>query len=1055
MSRLQKQSLLVALGVSLVLTSVLLLLQQQRPPVSHRATLVEALGAIRLSSGRIVGLRYAPHLASPGSVELASSRRHKLARLAVSLTRTSDPSSLMDLALIKLVAGRTAQSRELATRAVQLSSHDPRALSDLAAIYLADPKSQPQSLDLVRALASADQALRLMPALPEALFNRALACERLFLETCAHRDWLAISRNAHDSGWREEAFRHLSQPVSPAPARTITEALDRAARENSGHLGELVRSDRATARKFVEDGLLGVWASEASSNNSLAAGKTIDAARRIAQALSAATSDPFLRDTVAVLASASPDSAQSHHLQEGHSAFAHGRAAYGSGDYRLATTTLALAVRELGAGRSPFTLRARFWLACAEHYRGQRRSALENLNMLQSQARHAGYRALLGDILWMQGLVSLEEADLGRALHFYHGALSVFSELPELASQAGVENLIAEALDYTGEQDSAWRYRLSALAHGKDTGDLLRRYQLEAIAAGAAFAQGYPGVSLYFQGEAVDAAERLGNPVALAHALVARSRYESHMEIPAGALTDAQRARKVSALIGSKEARDRVLAAAMEAQAEMLPAAQRVALLSDALELSKSSGGDNRSLTLLQARARTFRTLGRPLLAAHDLERGIELIEAWRSSTMDLDQRIAFLQKTREVFDELVTLESEQLHDSTAALSFLEQERARTLADGLESRLGGPATSSRGRRATSTRRLEEVASSLPQDTTLVVCTIIERRILIWAIDRRGLRLAFGEDVTPQLDHAIEILRQGPHSTAQNQDFATASAQVYGALISPFRDLTVPGGNLVFDVDDRLQSLPFSALRDPRSGRYLVQDYAISVTPAAGILVDAQRAAASLPLGRRAQLLAVGDPAFDRSRVPALGALPEARREAEAISSLYPRADCLVGAAATPEAFLRAATHATVIHFAGHALADHVVPANSRLILAPGADPSAGGVLYAGDVAALRLVRTRLVFLSACESAAGTSRGPEGIESMARAFLAAGVPGVVGGLWAVDDQASKDLLILFHRRLLAGESPARALRYAQVATLNGCKPSCADLFAWAAYQLTGI
>lgn len=619
---------------------------------------------------------------------------------------------------------------------------------------------------------------------------------------------------------------------------------------------------------------------------------------------------------------------------------------------------------------------------------------------------------------------------------------------------AGVENLIAEALDHTGELDKAWRYRLAALAHGKDTGDLLRRYQLEAIAAGAAFAQGYSGASLYFQEEAVSAAERLGNPVALAHALVARSRYEVHTELRAGAMADAQRARQVSTLIRSKEARDRALSAALEAQAETMPAAQRIDLLTAALELSQSSRGDSHSLGLLQARARTFRTLGRPQLAARDLEQGIELIETWRSGTMDLDQRITYLRMTREVFEELVTIELTELRDSLTALSFLEQERARALADKLESRLGGPSVNSSLRRAASNGRLDQLAVSLPQATTLVVCAMIERRLMIWVIDRQGLRLSLAEDVTPRLDRAIEILRQGPRSAAESHEFVVASTQVYGALISPILHLAAPSGTLVFDVDDRLQGLPFAALRDPLSGRYLVEDYAISVTPSAGIFVDSQREAASLRLDREARLLAVGDPAFDHDRFPALAILPEARREAEAIASLYAKADCLVGDAATPQAFLRAADRAAVIHFAGHALADRLVPANSRLILAPGASSSAGGVLRAGEVAKLRLGRTRLVVLSACESAGGASRGPEGIESMARAFLAAGVPGVVGGLWAVDDQYSRELLLLFHRRILAGDTPARALRFAQVALLNSCKPACADLFPWAAYQLNG-
>jgi len=98
-------------------------------------------------------------------------------------------------------------------------------------------------------------------------------------------------------------------------------------------------------------------------------------------------------------------------------------------------------------------------------------------------------------------------------------------------------------------------------------------------------------------------------------------------------------------------------------------------------------------------------------------------------------------------------------------------------------------------------------------------------------------------------------------------------------------------------------------------------------------------------------------------------------------------------------------------------------------------PAAGlersdGILTAYEVAALPLAATRLVVLSACETANGDIRNAEGVYGLQRAFKLAGADQLLLSLWQVDDESTARLMQHFYRFLLAGRPPAEALRLAQ-------------------------
>jgi CHAT domain-containing protein len=125
------------------------------------------------------------------------------------------------------------------------------------------------------------------------------------------------------------------------------------------------------------------------------------------------------------------------------------------------------------------------------------------------------------------------------------------------------------------------------------------------------------------------------------------------------------------------------------------------------------------------------------------------------------------------------------------------------------------------------------------------------------------------------------------------------------------------------------------------------------------------------------------------------------------------------------------------------------PRRSSLVLRPDG-PGESGALSAGDVAGLDLRGTELAVLSVCSGVAGGASGRESVSGLAAGFLAAGVRTVIASLWDASDKSTYELMIEFHSRFRAGESPAQALRSVQLAALHRGAP----LAEWAGFTVFG-
>jgi CHAT domain-containing protein len=110
-------------------------------------------------------------------------------------------------------------------------------------------------------------------------------------------------------------------------------------------------------------------------------------------------------------------------------------------------------------------------------------------------------------------------------------------------------------------------------------------------------------------------------------------------------------------------------------------------------------------------------------------------------------------------------------------------------------------------------------------------------------------------------------------------------------------------------------------------------------------------------------------------------------------------------------------------------------------------------LHSSELVEIKLSRAKLVILSACETAFERFNKSEGAIGAARSFLAMGAPLVAAGNWKIDSEASKDLMILFHRnRREKSFSSAESLRQAQIEMLRRTENN--QPYFWAAFDISG-
>lgn len=182
-------------------------------------------------------------------------------------------------------------------------------------------------------------------------------------------------------------------------------------------------------------------------------------------------------------------------------------------------------------------------------------------------------------------------------------------------------------------------------------------------------------------------------------------------------------------------------------------------------------------------------------------------------------------------------------------------------------------------------------------------------------------------------------------------------------------------------------------------------------------------------------------------------LPAAQEEVDLLSRLYPSGTFWTGTEGNEAAFKAIAGDYDVLHLAVHGILNTQEPMLSCLAFTEDRDSLDDNFWYAYEISEQPL-RAKLVVLSACETGYGKFEQGEGVQSLARSFMYAGVPSTVVSLWQVNDYATSKIMGLFYQQLKAGQPTAQALTLAKRQYLNEMPDVICHPGFWAAFVAIG-
>ncbi|MEP7300759.1 MAG: CHAT domain-containing protein [Caldimonas sp.] len=346
-----------------------------------------------------------------------------------------------------------------------------------------------------------------------------------------------------------------------------------------------------------------------------------------------------------------------------------------------------------------------------------------------------------------------------------------------------------------------------------------------------------------------------------------------------------------------------------------------------------------------------------------------------------------------------------------------------------------------------------------------------------------------------IDGGRVVLGALPPSSAARRASADDVGRLLAALLlDPVRERIDGARRLVIAPDPALALLPFDAL--PWLGRPLVEHADIAHVQSFGVLSLLAARKSALRGGAPRHALVVGDPdyllpstaslaAASAVQVPTQGQaptptqeqahavrgarggggawlawprLPGSRREAQAVAKLFPRADVLLDAAASEASISRLAANGglkrfDVMHFATHGFVSPRQPLASALVLAtPRGGEGDDGYLTAAEMSRYGFA-SRLIVLSACDTATGDAVEGEGLLGFPYVLLASGNASTMLTLWPIDDAASAVLMPAVLAGVRAGFAPSRALAQAQRAWIR--RHGAASARAWAGVLVYGL
>jgi CHAT domain-containing protein/cytochrome c-type biogenesis protein CcmH/NrfG len=1062
-------AVLVALGIGAARLATYL---NPQPPTR---LLAEAYSQERTLELRFPNAQYAPLRQERGAATSTLNRPAVLLKAGAAIQEglakhPDDPVWLDAKARFDLLDRNYEEAIRSLNRALEARPDSPTLLADLAIAYFERAERENRPLDYGNAIELLGKALARGPDDPVALFNRALAYERMFMVEQAIEDWQHYLRVDPRGGWAAEAERHLKD-------------LEEKKKSHAPGAGVLL-TDPAGFVPFAE-GRRRVSRASATQEIDSRIEDYLDVA--IKQWLPAAYPvGPGERSSLTNARSALRILATIAKRRHGDQWLTDMLAARPSPEFAEAVGALGGAVTADQAGDPDAAQgeakQAEHRFTEAGDQAGELRSELEEVYALQRMAAgdrcEAAARRLSGRLggrgyVWMEGQLLLEESicsdivgDLGEALTKAGRALD-FSQ----ATRYGTLYLRSLGMAATmntdvGNSVAAWSLNQNGLReYWSGEYPFMRAYQFYSDLVSTAEELGRWQLALALNREAVKMIVMTSNRSGEA---VARYRLATAASL-AGATGEAVeeflRAEQLFAGLPQNQVTRTYRA---EAEISLARLESQEGRGSDALARLERLRPDLREASDYLMPLDFYSTLGRAHLQRREYDQAKKALQSAARiietaiKVPSADDRLAWSQEVGGVYRDLVEIGTRAHDNSLGALEIWEWYRglplwlAKAPAGGSRSPDVPAADFARLDAGPPLPAMDQVQRALPSldRETVVSYAQLSQGIAIWVFDNRGVR----SEWVPVSGQALErLVRRFAAECADPSSDLTVlhqeGRQLYQWLIAPIERRLEGRRTMVIEPDGAIASVPMQTLEDS-AGRYLGSRFTMVSSPG---IAYWRRLRCDTPLKESERALVVGAPAISRAIARYFPPLPDAAREARAVTSRFRGVKELTGEQATIEAVRQELSTAVVFHFAGHAFAS---ASRSGLLLAPSAAHQGEGaeILGGRDVTPAVVPQLKLAVLSACSTGSGDQESFVDPESLVRRFLLAGVPHVVASRWNVDSATAAEFMDAFYSRLLAGSSVPGALQAAGEKIRSN--PVTSRPYYWAVFSsfgagLTGI
>jgi CHAT domain-containing protein len=1031
---------------------------------------------------RISDLNYAPYVArrGPGSerVDQKELRRAELI-LDSARDRNSTPAVYHALGKVYLARKQFDDAIKEFEEALKGDPNNPQLYSDLGAAWLekgaVDREKEPGKgmEELGRSQDKLSRALELNPNALEAYFNRALCREFLTLYPQAEEDWREYLRRDPKSPWSEEARRHLKllEEQKAKTSRDKQQLIQDFLAAYEGHNDDaawaaLSRSRARTGNAIVQfliDDLLVSVRERRTSEIELKfarlsfAGKVEDEK----------VSDRFTADLASFYLTA--NDRQRSEASRAHEIMKRGIEHYDKAEWQTGIEFFTQAREVLShSANSIEALFAEAWIGYCYLRIPDREKASELFQRLAQAFERRKYKSLFAQSLMAQADILSNENEYSKVLEKANVSLVLSERLEDYANVVRSLNAVMSTQltfgNYRESLDATHRALKLAESLPPDPRIIWPIYHEAAMSF---YLLGMPMTALEFEKRSLRIATDAG---LLLHAsrsydrlavLCARMRkYEDAIKYSEQARVEAQ---KVSDWKGRTNMQAHAARVLGDSYTEFGDPKRAIAFYDEALELyGKLKVDDIYRYRTHKGKLRALMALNDNAAAEPELESMLYWFEKNRDKIAEESYRNKFFDTDQSTYDIAVDFAFTRKGDAEKAFDYAETSRARSLLD-LITR-GARVNQDQDRpvlkltTGTSPLTLSQIQSQLPAQTQLLQYAVLDDRLIAWVITRDNLRSAQTPITRAELDRKVANYLDALIQRSNTNVSASGGAKdLYATLISPIESYLRRDLEIAIVPADNLNFVPFASLVSPSSGRYLIEDYTLSIAPSATVFIRASEQASRKANITSERLLVVGNPSFDHVRFPNLPDLPAATREAESIASSY-GTNALINDDATRDRVKQGLADREVAHFATHAISDEQSPLLSKLLLAGGRSEShhaTPGYLQASEIYELNLPRTRLVVLSACQTGIERAYRGEGAIGLARPFLAAGVPLIVASLWPVESDATADLMISFHKHRRQGKvSTVQALRRAQLDAIHRQDSNSPKNYEWAAFVAIG-